>query len=177
MTIRDNAGLTSLTGLDQLTSIGGFLFIRFNVGLTSLTGLDNLDATTIEDLFIQFNPQLSACAIESVCDYLGVAANTADISGNAMGCATREEVETACVVSTTDISQTNIELFPNPTNGMLQLRNITAEEVVVYTAQGQRIARYVSPGQELDLSALPAGVYHLHLIAADAAYVARVVKQ
>jgi UDP-3-O-[3-hydroxymyristoyl] glucosamine N-acyltransferase len=177
LAISNNAGLTSIMGLENITSISGDLLIFDNAGLTSLAGLENLDATTINDLSIVSNPQLSTCAIERICDYLGLAMNTADISGNATGCATREEVETACMVSTTDISQTNIELFPNPTNGMLQLRNITAEEVVVYTAQGQRIAHYVSPGQELDLSALPAGVYHLHLITADGAYAARVVKQ
>jgi hypothetical protein len=167
-----------MTGFDILTSIGGYLNIFNNAGLTSITGLGNLDATTITGgLFIELNPQLSVCAIESVCDYLEVGANMAIIYGNATGCATRNEVEMACIVSITDISQTNIELFPNPTNGRLQLRNITAEEVVVYTAQGQRIARYDSSGQELDLSALPAGVYHLQLIAADAAYVARVMKK
>lgn len=171
--IEFNHSLTNLTGLEQLTSIGGELSIWANHGLISLTGLENLDANTIADLRVENNLELSICAIESICDYLGVETNTADISGNATGCATREEVETACMVSATDISQTNIELFPNPTNGMLQLRNITAKEVVVYTAQGQRIARYDSPGQELDLSALPAGVYHLHLITADAVHAAR----
>ncbi len=175
--ISSNDGLTSLTGLEQLTFISGNLWIRNNAVLTSLTSLESLDATTIADLTIEDNPQLSTCAIESICDYLGVEANTANISGNATGCATREEVETACMVSATDISQTNIKLFPNPTNGMLQLRNSTAKEVVVYTAQGQRIARYDSPGQELDLSALPAGMYYLHLITVDAEYAARVVKQ
>ncbi|KGE85833.1 MAG: T9SS type A sorting domain-containing protein [Phaeodactylibacter xiamenensis] len=175
--IRFNSVLTSLTELEQLTSIGGFLVISGNTELMSLAGLKNLDATTIDNLFMSSNYQLSSCAIESICNYLSLETNSANISGNATGCATREEVETACMVSATEISQANIKLFPNPTNGMLQLRNITAKEVVVYTAQGQRIARYDNPGQELDLSALPAGVYHLHLITADAVHAARVVKQ
>ena len=175
--IEDNVSLMSLTELEQLTSIGENLHIDGNDALTSLLGLENIDVTTINNLLIESNPQLFTCAVASICDYLGVETNTADISGNAMGCATREEVEMACMVPATDISPTHIELFPNPTNGMLQLRNITAKEVVVYTAQGQRIARYDNPGQELDLRALPTGVYHLHLITADAAYAARVVKQ
>ncbi|WP_425421532.1 T9SS type A sorting domain-containing protein [Phaeodactylibacter xiamenensis] len=177
LSIRNNDALTSLTGLEQLSYIGSFLSIGGNDALNSLTGLENLDANTIADLRVENNLELSICAIESICNYLGVETNTADISGNATGCATREEVETACMVPATDISQTNIELFPNPTNGMLQLRNITAKEVVIYTAQGQRIARYGNPGQELNLSALPAGVYHLHLITADAVFAARVMKQ
>ncbi|WP_421948353.1 T9SS type A sorting domain-containing protein [Phaeodactylibacter xiamenensis] len=173
----ENSNLTSLTGLEGLVAIGRDLNIEDNVVLGSLTGLENLNATTINNLVITWNSQLSNCTIESICDYLGMAMNTVAISGNATGCATREEVETACMVPATDISQTNIELFPNPTNGMLQLRNITAKEVVIYTAQGQRIARYGNPGQELNLSALPAGVYHLHLITADAVFAARVMKQ
>lgn len=199
--ISDNGALTSLSGLSGITSVGGFLMIRDNDALTSLNGLmaitlvggtlqvtnndaladvsgvANIDASSLGLLLIASNPQLSVCAVESICDYLSVDMSEASIADNAVGCASREEVATACVVSTTDISQTSIELFPNPTNGRLQLRNIIAEEVVVYTTQGQRVARYNTPDQELDLSALPAGVYHLHLIAADAADVARVVKQ
>ena len=40
--IRENAALTSLTGLDNVTSIGGWLSIFNNVLLTNLIGLDNV---------------------------------------------------------------------------------------------------------------------------------------
>lgn len=177
LNLDNNAALINLSSLNNLTSIGSALGVTNNATLMSLSGLNNIDATTITLLVIEDNPQLSACAVQSVCDYLGVDTNFASVAANATGCESREVVGMACVVSTTDISQTNIELFPNPTSGYVQLRNITVEHVDIFTSQGQRVARYDNPGQELDLSALPAGVYHLHLIAADGAYVARVVKR
>jgi hypothetical protein len=42
-----NNALTSLTGLENLTSIGGYLLIMDNNALTSLTGLESL--TSIGD--------------------------------------------------------------------------------------------------------------------------------
>ena len=52
---------TSLSGLDNVTSIGGDLWIRNNIALTSLTGLDNL--TSVEgDLIIEKNSVLTSLA-------------------------------------------------------------------------------------------------------------------
>ncbi|MEZ4849180.1 MAG: hypothetical protein R3B93_11295 [Bacteroidia bacterium] len=39
---------------------------------------------------------LSTCEIQSICDYLGIPANIADILNNNTGCNTRPEVELAC---------------------------------------------------------------------------------
>jgi len=55
--IRFNDTLTSLTGLDNLTSIGGDLWIDVNHALTSLTGLDNVTSIG-EDLRIRNNDAL-----------------------------------------------------------------------------------------------------------------------
>ncbi|MEL7248299.1 MAG: T9SS type A sorting domain-containing protein [Bacteroidota bacterium] len=175
--IWSNGSLASLTGLESLTTIGGYLGLVGNSNLTNLASLENLDASAITDLSIQNSPQLSNCAVTSICDYLGIAMSIATISGNATGCASREEVEMACVVSTVDMLPTDIELFPNPTSGRLQWRNVVAERVEVFTAQGQRVMDDTNPGQELDLSGLTAGVYVLHLVAADGVHASRVVKK
>ncbi|MEO0874077.1 MAG: T9SS type A sorting domain-containing protein, partial [Bacteroidota bacterium] len=80
-------------------------------------------------------------------------------------------------VDVTELSQTNIELFPNPTTGRLQWTEVPPERVVVFTTQGQRVMDDTNPGQELNLSALPGGVYVVHLVTADQVYASRVVKQ
>lgn len=176
--IRYNASLTTLTGLDVLTSLDGTLRITGNASLTSLTGLENIDASGITDLFILNNAQLSTCAVESICAYLDVAMNSATIYGNATNCASRAEVETAyTAVNVTEISQTNIEVFPNPTTGRLQWSEVSPERVEVFTMQGQRVMAFANPGQELDVSTLPAGVYVIHMVTADQVYASRVVKQ
>jgi hypothetical protein len=51
--------LTSITGLDNLTSIGGNLFIAENTLLNSLIGLDNLTSIT-GGLSIEFNDSLTS---------------------------------------------------------------------------------------------------------------------
>jgi len=172
-----NDVLTNLDGLSGITTLGGEISLFSNETLTDVSGLENIAANTITFLEIVFNDQLSDCAVQSICDYLAVATNDASFLSNAPGCQIRAQVETACIVPTTEISATDIELFPNPTTGQLQLRNINAERVEVFNAQGQQVASYRAPGQELDLSALPTGMYYLQLIAADGAYGARVVKQ
>jgi hypothetical protein len=45
---------------------------------------------------INDNLQLSTCAAQSICEALDLAGITTNISGNATGCATRAEIETAC---------------------------------------------------------------------------------
>ena len=57
--ISENPALTSLTGLDNVTSIGGNLWIRENAVLTSLTGLDNL-ITIWGNLFIEDTEALTS---------------------------------------------------------------------------------------------------------------------
>ena len=61
--------LTSLAGLEELTSIGGYLHIYNNSNLASLSGLDGL--TSIGgSLYIGSNPMLCNCEVDAICAYL-----------------------------------------------------------------------------------------------------------
>ncbi len=97
--ISNNLVLTSLTGLENVTSIGGDLWIYFNTPLTSLTGLDNIDAGSITNLYIFGNDNLSACEVQSVCEYLANPNGTVDIFNNAIGCNNPPEVAGGCGIS------------------------------------------------------------------------------
>jgi len=79
-----------------VTSIGGDLEIRYNDALTSLTGLDNIDEASINDVAIRDNISLSACEVESICDYLINPSGEIEIHDNATGCNSISEVEDAC---------------------------------------------------------------------------------
>jgi hypothetical protein len=60
LTIDGNASLTSLIGLENLTSVGFNLSIVDNPSLTSLSGLENLTSVA-NDLVIQGNDALNNC--------------------------------------------------------------------------------------------------------------------
>ena len=54
-------------------------------------------------------------------------------------------------------------VYPNPTNGVVQLKLTGKISVYVYTLSGQFVQKSVMPPGEkiLDLSSLPDGVYHV----------------
>ena len=59
LSVEDNAALTSLTGLNNVTSIGGYICIAENAALTNLTGLDTL--TSIRgSIYIRYNNALTS---------------------------------------------------------------------------------------------------------------------
>ena len=87
--------LTSLSGLENVTSIGGELRIYSNDALTSLSGLENL-ASIWGGLWIYLNPLLSNCEAEGICAYLSDPNGVIEISNNAEGCSSMIEVALAC---------------------------------------------------------------------------------
>jgi len=80
--IYDNNNLTNLNGLENVTFIGQDIAIYNNESLNNLTGLDNINYTTIDNLYINDNPQLTICNIQTVCDYIanGGTATLADLA-------------------------------------------------------------------------------------------------
>ena len=144
--IRNNNALTSLTGLEGLTSIGGFLDISHNAALTSLTGLDSIDAGSITNLYIFNNPTLTTCEVQSICDYLVSPNGTIEIHDNAPGCNTQEEVEAACLIGVDEKAETKsrITIYPNPT-----ATTIAIELPGTITVKNTILAIYSINGQQL----------------------------
>jgi hypothetical protein len=128
--IYDNYALNSLTGLDNLASIGGYLDISLNYALTSLTGLDNIDAGSITDLNIFYNNSLFTCEVQSICDYLASPNGTVSIYNNAPGCNSMEEVVLACETVGVDESAVSgqrsaVNIYPNPTSTSITISTPT----------------------------------------------------
>lgn len=116
LTVKDNPSLVSLAPLQTVASIGGFLAIENNDLLTSLNGLDNIDYTAITHLYLQGSAALSSCEVPSICSYVNHN-RPATISGNATGCTTRLQIETACptVCPAGDLflyTQAEVDAFP-----------------------------------------------------------------
>ncbi|MEM1328675.1 MAG: proprotein convertase P-domain-containing protein [Bacteroidota bacterium] len=75
------------------------------------------------------------------------------------------QFRTEKVVNTNSILQDNIELFPNPSDGLVQLKTDgQVYTMSLYDAKGRLLERReISGDTQLDFAAYPAGVYHLKL--------------
>lgn len=87
------------------------------------------------------------------------------------------EVTKTGVSSVIDISQTNIQVFPNPTEGDIQLRNVTAERVEVLDYLGRLVLSDLNPGSNMDISQVADGIYFLKIYEGNHVYTTKVVKQ
>jgi hypothetical protein len=177
-----NPVLTSLSGLDSLNTISGSLEIYANTMLSDISGLKNLKPGSIDNLKINYNANLSSCAVKSICDYLKSPDGTAEIHDNAQGCNSREEVEAACTVGVGKldnwtVGQLQVEVYPNPTSGIVDFRfsifDSRLVSIEIYNAQGREVATVldgrVSGGQVVrwDASDLPSGIYYYRLTTND----------
>ncbi|MBK7338086.1 MAG: T9SS type A sorting domain-containing protein [Saprospirales bacterium] len=174
-----NDALTSLTGLDNLTTVAGEVSIDFNTALTSLTGLDNIDPTKITYLYLQNSGLLSASDVQSICDYLAIPLNLAVIWGNATGCASREEVESACLVPVGVIESEEAAIYPNPTKGILEITGHDMEHgtFVVLDAIGRIVKKGDVHARQIDMSELLKGMYFICLHWNNQTLVKRILKE
>ena len=167
--IMGNPSLTSLTGLHNLTSIGGSLKIRGCDVLVKLSGLDNIDAGSIDNLTIMDNPSLTTCAIQSICDYLASPNGTITIQNNASGCGDEAEVAYACeTLGVPDINlESEFSIYPNPAKNKLFIssRNeLIIDEVIIYNQIGQKVLQEDQIINVLDISVLQQGIYVIELL-------------
>lgn len=80
--------------------------------------------------------------------------------------------------SVTNIQNSNIQISPNPTDGLLRLDEIEAKRVSVYDIAGRQVADFSRPGNQIDISQLPQGVYSLRMEDREGRlFSARVVKR
>ncbi|MCB2222372.1 MAG: metallophosphoesterase [Bacteroidetes bacterium] len=171
--IGENASLTSLSGLDNLTTVGGSVEIYDNDALTSLIGIKNIEAASINNyLSISYNSSLSACAVQSICDYIAIPGSNVDVYDNAPGCNTIEEVEEACLEISVDefVGNSEISISPNPIDDLaflsLNIQSKNSVEICIYNTTGSCLKSWQFQDQQagqkefvIDLKDLQAGVY------------------
>jgi hypothetical protein len=73
------------------------------------------------------------------------------------------EVTNLGVSGITEIAASNIRLFPNPTTGLVRISEGTADRIQVVDQLGRVVMVQNTPSQQIDLKALPTGVYMLLL--------------
>ncbi len=166
--IENNFDLTNLSALENLTTIGGYLQIESNNALNSLSGLENIDAGSISNLNIFNNSSLSACDVQSICEYLAAPNGTIEIHDNFTGCNNQAEVEAACLTSIKEnISKEEITLFPNPATTFITIQikeGIPVEEAIIYNHLGQKALEAKPVNNTVDVSGLRPGMYVLEVV-------------
>jgi Secretion system C-terminal sorting domain len=80
-------------------------------------------------------------------------------------------------VSTTEVKDVSELLFPNPTKGLVQFRNLKFDNLQVFDQAGRLVQQYTQFTPEIDLRALPAGAYFLKITTDEQAYSAKLVKE
>jgi hypothetical protein len=88
------------------------------------------------------------------------------------------EVTNLTTTTVTELKETDLHIFPNPTSGLLQLPPVkNLRRVEVYDATGRLVRQQTQPGPTLHLDRQPAGIYFLKLYIGGAVYSARVIKE
>jgi len=171
--IFNNDALINFSGLNNLTFIDGPLTIDGNESLTSLTGLDNIEPTSIGNLQITYNPTLSTCEVQSICDYIADPMGIISINNNAVGCTNLNQVVQACLNnSVQEISDESVfSIYPNPAEKMINVSGKNGEavdEVNIYNQTGQRVIHQNKKTHTIDVSMLRRGMYVIEVVSANA---------
>jgi hypothetical protein len=172
-----------LTGLANLTSIGGNLLIAGNTDLTILTGLDNIAPGTINDLSIFGNPSLCDCDVLSICQYLSAPNGAINIHDNASGCNSQEEVESACLTEVKEITaHAGLTIIPNPSNDRITISSPLISgntQLSIFNVSGEKVIerQLTDTETQLDISALPRGVYFVRVQDEEMTEVTKLIKQ
>jgi len=172
-----NHALTDLTGLENLNSINGEIFITKNTALTNLNALNNLDHTSIINLTLTFNDNLSVCNTTSICNYLE-SNGESEIFNNAAGCSSVEGIENTCIVSTStpdDLPQVTIS--PNPSTGMFQVKGIPQGTYQIHDTQGRIVqSGNIQNNLSINISQETQGVYFISIQIENEIITKRIVK-
>jgi len=160
--IQNNASLTTLSGIDSLQYVGDHLEIVDNASLNIINALAQLKNSPWELLKIENCPQLSDCAIRSICNHLAADGNSI-IANNASGCNSVDEVEAECTVDVENPNDAaNIFIYPNPTSGSIHIMGIISNYTcTLYNIHGQLIQQWNADESQTNLENISAGIYIL----------------
>ena len=161
-----NSNLTNLDGLSNVLYISDSpIALVGNTELNDISGIENIEPLTISNIFIEDNPNLSTCHVNSICGYFG-AGNFGSVVSNAPGCNTSDEILDACFTESiyTLGKGPTLHVFPVPAMERLWIKGSgnTKGFIRLYSSFGELI--YEADFQEndsIDLSMYADGMYNL----------------
>lgn len=87
--------LDGLENLEHIGALGDYISIANNANLADISAIANADISNLANINLLSNPQLSWCDQPNICDFL-VNVGTHNISLNATGCNTAEQIINEC---------------------------------------------------------------------------------
>jgi hypothetical protein len=183
ISIWSNTHLTSLASLGSITSIGGYLEIGYNTYLTSLSGIDNIIANSIDSILIQNNANLSECDVKSICDYLATPSGKIEIHDNSFGCFNLEQVKYKCANAVEEIkSENGITIIPNPSKDKITISSPAIygnTQLSIFNVSGEKVIerQLTDTETQIDISALPRGMYFVKVRSEKVANVGKFIKE
>ncbi len=179
-----NPCLASLDGLGNVTYVGGNIEVGYNTALPSLAGLDNIAAESVEDLYIYNNSALSLCEVRSVCDYLSSPNGTIQISDNATGCNSREEVFDACAILPSGEISAGLpfSIYPNPASSAITIETPVSHNtcLVCLMSIGGRVVltqKITGNSTDVNIMHLPNGLYFVRITHDSMVWTGKFLKQ
>jgi len=174
--IIDYDGLSSIDILlPNLNEISEFFQISNNADLTDISVLNDLELpqknridflpdTRPYNIMITDNPNLDSCNLDLLCRALKVYPDSILIDDNGIGC-TLEEVKRYCqTVSTDDLVDKEINLFPNPANGFVNITSeSTIQKIELLDTTGKLIQVKNSHQTSINIDAYPPGTYIMRI--------------
>ncbi len=168
--IYSNNRIVNLSGFDGVEIIKDYVEIRFNDSLSSLSGLDHINADSITGLFVTYNPLLSNCAVQSVCDFLNLPNPHVHFNGNLSGCNSEIEVDNACAgLYVNGIKNGNeFSIYPNPASNIVNIETHSTFKdcnLSIINVSGQEIihTRLKEQIHFLDIGSLQQGIYFVRI--------------
>ncbi len=172
--ISNNSLLSDLSALSSLATFHAMpilnrpsINVYDNTSLSSLTGLDNIDGSTIGNVTIKNNPNLSLCAIESFCEKIAFDSNLSgftQVNNNLTNCNSAGEINAVCqILSINENPKRNtFTAYPNPVKTLLYLSNYENINVVILSdVLGKLRIKKVAENNTVDVTDLEKGVYFI----------------
>jgi hypothetical protein len=140
-----------------------YLTIEGNDNLEDISDIDNLTLSTTETtLEIFYNPKLSLCSYNTICEFLKTPGIRANISNNKLGCNSIEEVVSTCITDTDDITDEKVGLvIPTCIYDALRIRQAELiDNLQIYTLQGLPImSMRGNDVNKIDVGHIQSGLY------------------
>jgi hypothetical protein len=190
LVIRRMDGLTTLNGLQTLTSVGRRVGIRQNPVLTTLEGLNNLqtigenkinigDAGCGGDTSLGNATLVDYCALQTLISTIGVStleAGGSCISGNAAYNPTFTNISGGtCTLSVNTFAEESFSIYPNPVSTILTIKSFeTLDSIKIINALGMEVLK--TTNTELNISHLPTGLYFVKISAGNKSAIQKILK-
>ncbi len=164
--LQNNPNLNDIKALQNIGSISYLLAIMDHNSLDNLSGFENISLDSMQRLKIIGNPQLSECAIQSICKFLVDTTSIVEITENATGCNNQEEVIVKCHDGIHESVNYNVPtIYPNPAKDFLGIdtHGSNIDEAIIFNEFGQKLYIHYNGSNSIDISNLLSGIYIIEL--------------